>query len=269
MTHSSLVLFLFAGFMFQAFYADAANVRNIKASSGKNIMAIEYDLAGEKGEKSSAVIVLIQLDGKDVTDTLSLEGDFGENVTIGTQKKIIWRFLEDFPKGVKASFKCVISEIPLPQLPREWESPAYGIREGRFAVSRQVVTDKKTKLIWRKNAGSSPRPLSRDDALKTVADLNNRRFAGYNGWRLPTAAELEQLVGTGLEAGWGKQINRHIFNYLATIGFINVRSGSYWTSSNSSAKDDKVSVVSTWNGTVNMLPATNYFYLLPVRSISP
>lgn len=269
MKPSSFAIAVFTVFMFQACIADAAKVSKLKAVYGKNTMAIEYDLTGDKGEKSAAVTVAIQLDGKDMTNTLSLEGDFGEGVTFGTQKKVIWRYLEDFPKGVKASFKCAIAEIPLAQLPREWESPVYGIREGRFAVSRQVVTDLKTRLIWRKNAGASPKPLNREDARKAIDDLNARRFAGYSGWRLPTAAELEQLAGAGLEAGWGKQINRHIFNYLATIGFFNVRSGSYWTSTTSTASDDKVSVVSTWNGSVNLLPGANYYYLLPVRSIPP
>lgn len=269
MKHSSLMILAFAGFFSQASVADAAKVSNLKAIYGKNIMAIEYDLAGDKDEKTSAVAVSIQLDGKAVTNTLSIEGDFGENVTFGKGKKVNWHFLEDFPKGVKASFKCTISEISPSQLPREWESPVYGVREGRFAVSRQVVTDLKTKLVWRKNAGFSSKPLSKGDALKAVADLNTRRFAGYGDWRLPTAAELEQLVGSGLEAGWGKQINRYIFNYLANIGFFNVRSGSYWTSTISPANDDKVSVVSTWNGSVNLLSGTNYYYLLPVRSIAP
>jgi len=269
MKHSSLMILVAAGFIFQAFIADAAKVSNLKAVYGKNIMSMEYDLTGEKGEKSSDVTISIQLDGKDVTNTLSLEGDFGENVTFGAGKRVAWRFLEDFPKGVKASFKCAISEIQHSKLPREWETPLYGIKEGRFAVSRQVVTDLKSKLIWCKNAGFSPKPLGREDAQKAVADLNARRYAGYSGWRLPTPSELEQLVAPGVEAGWGKQITRYIFDYLAIIGFINVRSGSYWTSANSTAKDDKVSVVSTWNGSVNMLPATNYYYLLPVRNISP
>lgn len=56
----------------------------------------------------------------------------------------------------------------------------------------EVVLDRATGLMWQK-AGSTE-ALTYPDALKYIAELNRRKFAGQAGWRLPTIPELESLL---------------------------------------------------------------------------
>ncbi|MEI6209544.1 MAG: DUF1566 domain-containing protein [Desulfuromonadales bacterium] len=270
MIPARIMILVVSGSLFLQCVAYAAEVSNLEVSFNDTVMTMEYRLTGKKGEKTSAVAVSVEVHGKQyLSGMLSLDGDFGEKVTVGSRKRIIWRYTEDVPKGLNAAFKCNVDAVPPPKLPREWESPLYGIREERFAVSRQAVTDVTTKLMWLKNAGYSARPLLRNDALQLITTLNARRYAGYNDWRLPSAPELEQLAASGRKNGWGERFSRYISDYFAHIGFLNVRSGSYLTSTMSSAPDDTVAVVSTWSGTLFELPKTQFYYLLPVRNIEP
>lgn len=59
-----------------------------------------------------------------------------------------------------------------------------------------TVTDLVTRLMWQK--GGSPGEMTWKEAWEYILELNNRNFAGYSDWRLPTTEEL----GTLIECSW-------------------------------------------------------------------
>jgi len=56
----------------------------------------------------------------------------------------------------------------------------------------QVVVDQATGLFWQQSG--SPKSMTYSDAEKYIRDLNDKRFAGFNGWRLPTLEEAMSLM---------------------------------------------------------------------------
>lgn len=55
-----------------------------------------------------------------------------------------------------------------------------------------VVTATRHNLMWQQ--GASPLPTNRDGAQRHVQELNARRFAGHDDWRLPTLEEALTLM---------------------------------------------------------------------------
>ena len=66
-----------------------------------------------------------------------------------------------------------------------------------------TVTDRATGLMWQKD--SSPKPLTLERAAYYVGSLNEKRFAGYSDWRMPTVEELASLITVNV--GRGTDIN--------------------------------------------------------------
>lgn len=58
-----------------------------------------------------------------------------------------------------------------------------------------VVTAPRHKLMWQQRA--SPHPTNREGAQRYVQELNTRRFAGHDDWRLPTLEEAFSLMASG------------------------------------------------------------------------
>ncbi len=69
----------------------------------------------------------------------------------------------------------------------------------------QVVIDRLTRLMWQRSG--SPYMMIGDRAAMYVDSLNRAGFAGYNDWRLPTAAEALSLVEWRSPAGEALLIN--------------------------------------------------------------
>jgi hypothetical protein len=82
--------------------------------------------------------------------------------------------------------------------------------------SNGTVTDKKTGLMWTKNANHGQKSW-----CEAMAFCKNLEFAGHDDWRLPTDKELESLISR--------------YQYGPTLPknhpFINVKSSYYWSSS--------------------------------------
>jgi hypothetical protein len=96
-----------------------------------------------------------------------------------------------------------------------WPSP-------RFRDEGLTVLDRLTNLRWLKEADLTGRPVDWQGALAAVADLNRRRLAGIDCWRLPTINALESLV----------DCSRHDPALPAESPFLQVREG-YWSSTTS------------------------------------
>jgi hypothetical protein len=90
----------------------------------------------------------------------------------------------------------------------------------RFLSEIEVVLDTQTGLIWTKNACLSDFPMTWNEALIFVGELNHSELYGYNDWKLPNRRELFSLM------------SRETINPSLPYGhpFIDVFTGYYWTS---------------------------------------
>ena len=61
-----------------------------------------------------------------------------------------------------------------------------------FEERGDVVVDHATGLMWQQSGSEDG--LTYQEAQEYVHKLNDQKFAGYNGWRLPTVPELMSLL---------------------------------------------------------------------------
>jgi hypothetical protein len=76
-----------------------------------------------------------------------------------------------------------------------WNKSGRGLRHEYEAIERHgdnLVIDHTTGLTWQQSG--SPNDMNYADAEKYIRDLNEKRFAGYNDWRLPTLEEAMSLM---------------------------------------------------------------------------
>lgn len=73
------------------------------------------------------------------------------------------------------------------QIGAAWPAP-------RFTAEKELVTDQLTSLIWPRNANLTEFPLSWQEALDYVREMNERDDFGFSDWRLPNRRELRSLI---------------------------------------------------------------------------
>ena len=74
-----------------------------------------------------------------------------------------------------------------------WNPKAMGFdNEFELQQNGQVVVDPATGLWWQQSP--SAEPVLREDALEYIRKLNEKKFAGYKDWRLPTLEETMSLM---------------------------------------------------------------------------
>lgn len=85
-------------------YAQETDLRNISFQERGKVIIVTYDLIGEAGEKYEVELYLSS-DGGSTYDyqPQAVSGDVGDDVRIGTQKRIQWNVLKDFPGGIQGS----------------------------------------------------------------------------------------------------------------------------------------------------------------------
>lgn len=246
----------------------AGDVTNLNTDFSGSRLIIDYDLIDNPSGSTASIEVILKLNGKTYTpNMLSLSGDFGNSVMTGRGRRIVWNHPRDFPEGLESVFTCHVNVVPESRIINEAETPSEGFRNSSFAVNRQTVAENRTRLMWARNGNPFVRPMRYDAAHAEIERLNRERFAGYNDWRIPTRDDFEGLVFIGRKSGWGYAIGRFIADYLSSCGFIDVQPGNYWTSTTDPEEGQRRYVANTWNGILRPLPASNYYYLWPVRSI--
>jgi len=84
----------------------------------------------------------------------------------------------------------------------------------------ETVSDRKTGLMWKKTDSmiDLKKWVNYQDSVDYVRELKEKRFAGYDDWRLPTKDEMYSLYDESLSQKdkFGKII--HISNQFASGG---------------------------------------------------
>ena len=245
----------------------AAEVINLKSMNVGGQLVFDYDLVGGLREKEACIEAsMILNDKKYSSNEMSLSGDFGRSVKLGTARQIVWKSHDDFPQGLTSAFKVIVNVVPGCEMPNEGVPPSEGFAQSHLAINRQTVVDIRTNLMWTRNANTYENPVTYSNAKNLIEKINQERYAGYNDWRMPTREEFETLMMDGKEAGWGKQFTRYIADFLRTCGFKDVQLGYYWTSTTSRTTESQAFTANGWNGSIRPLEKTNYYFVWPVRS---
>lgn len=93
----------------------------------------------------------------------------------------------------EAEVKLMLQTIGLPD--SRWNNKAQGLShvyEPRELSSGKVVADHMTGLMWQQTGSTDQ--LDYAEAQQYIRDLNNRKYTGYEDWRLPTLEEAMSLM---------------------------------------------------------------------------
>ena len=90
----------------------------------------------------------------------------------------------------------------------------------RFLEQNDAISDTRTGLMWPRNASLSEFPMTWNEALAFVKDLNDAELSGFSDWKLPNRKELFSLISH-------ETINPSL---PLPHPFINIFTSYYWTS---------------------------------------
>jgi len=98
--------------------------------------------------------------------------------------------LRNEPKDLKADeFRLMLEKLDL------YDGVLNPIGNGfshNYSKDGKVVIDEASGLIWQQ--GGSDNHRTPDEAQEYIDNLNNKKFAGYTDWRLPTLEEAVSLL---------------------------------------------------------------------------
>ena len=129
----------------------------------------------------------------------------------------------------------------------------------RFEIKGDAAQDKKTGLMWPRNANVMEFPLTWQEALDGVFDLNAASFCGYKDWKLPNRRELFSLVSH-------EEINPSL---PAGHPFENVFTGYYWTATTCARLPDQAWYVHMGGARVHRGMKQGSYMVWPVRVDQP
>jgi hypothetical protein len=100
--------------------------------------------------------------------------------------------------------------------------------QSRFIIKGDLVEDQLTGLLWTQESNFAEFPLTWQDSLDFVANMNREKQFGFNDWRLPNRRELHSLLSF--------QNSRPALP--ADHPFKEVFQGWYWTSTSAAISPD-------------------------------
>ena len=137
--------------------------------------------------------------------------------------------------------------------------------EGRFVFSGKVVEDKRTGLTWTRAGDLGTKDWN--GAQDLIKELNADEYAGQKDWRLPTSEELQTLTMFAIKAGSGGGLQiPGPYQLFTRMGFNNIKSGWYWSSSSKPVNAPSAMVVSMFDGKMRSENKESDFWVWPVRS---
>lgn len=125
----------------------------------------------------------------------------------------------------------------------------------RFEQKDEMVLDRLTGLIWTQDANPAVFPVTWQEALDYIADMNRERTFGYSDWRLPNRRELRSLMSH--QAKKPALPEGHPFR--------NVFSGWYWTSTTAAINTAYAWYIHTEGARMFYGNKEQFFLLWPVR----
>jgi len=132
-----------------------------------------------------------------------------------------------------------------------WPSPRFTAGTGAEAA---CMIDNLTGLMWPLNGNLAGAMMSWDDA---VDFSNNLSLCGHDDWRLPNVNEIESLIN-------GDEENSA--TWLNGLGFTNVQSYHYWSSTTDPLHSEDAFIVAMWRGFVKSSEKSFLdSYVWPVR----
>lgn len=141
---------------------------------------------------------------------------------------------------------------------------SYGADEERFVLSDLTVKDKKTGLMWTRNAnlvGLTSFYGAKDYINRVNKQKYEYSLAGYTDWRLPSKEELVTLIDYAKGKGYKKDFHQ----VLTKVGFEKVQDG-YWSSSTYVNYPREAWFVNMFDGHVHTVNKTNIGCVWPVRA---
>ncbi|MEA2079566.1 MAG: DUF1566 domain-containing protein [Pseudomonadota bacterium] len=125
----------------------------------------------------------------------------------------------------------------------------------RFENEGKTVTDRLTGLVWCRNANLAEFPLTWQEALDYVAQMNRRQALGYSDWRLPNRRELRSLIS--------HQAKRPALP--EDQPFTNIFNGWYWSSTTATISPAHAWYVNMEGGRMFYGGKDQSFLVWPVR----
>ncbi len=84
-------------------------------------------------------------------------------------------------------------EIPCYKTGQDGEIQSGHKLDRRFRTENSLILDTLTGLYWPKRADLFEFPMSWEEALLAIKNLNNENYLGFSDWRLPNRRELRSL----------------------------------------------------------------------------
>jgi len=126
----------------------------------------------------------------------------------------------------------------------------------RFVEQKEAIEDTQTGLIWTKNASLSDFPMTWNEALTFIRELNDSELYGYSDWKLPNRREFFSLLSQDT-------INPCLSN---PHPFINIFTGYYWTSTSCVRLPEQAWYIHLGGAKVFKGIKRNSYMVWPVRS---